>query len=69
MPTCMEASDARTRQYKELQNAKALEHREAKELAQPLLTIMEATLQGCKFVRWPLENAQAWPTPPISVES
>eukprot|EP00965_Chrysotila_dentata_P083283 2747785-Pleurochrysis_carterae.AAC.1 len=29
---------------------------EAKELAEPLLTIMKATLQGYKFVRWPLEK-------------
>eukprot|EP00965_Chrysotila_dentata_P011770 386069-Pleurochrysis_carterae.AAC.1 len=52
----MESMEARTRQYKERQNAKALAHREARERAEPLLTIMKATSQGQKFIRWLLEK-------------
>eukprot|EP00965_Chrysotila_dentata_P125518 4149759-Pleurochrysis_carterae.AAC.1 len=37
-------------------NAKALAHREAREMAESLLTIMKATSQGRKFKQWPLEK-------------
>eukprot|EP00965_Chrysotila_dentata_P094572 3126838-Pleurochrysis_carterae.AAC.1 len=56
MPACMEAMEARPR-LQGATNAKALAHREAKELAEPLVTTIIATSQGHgKFMRWPLEK-------------